>query len=136
MEAIAIHRVAHALYRRGVPVLPRLLDMVIFLVFNTVIHHAAEIGEGTRCGYRGMSVLIHPRAKVGCRVTLGAHVVIGGRSGLEPPRIGDDVYIGANACVLGDVYIGDGAIVGAGAVVLSDVPPGARAAGNPARILP
>jgi serine O-acetyltransferase len=135
MDAIALHQIAHRLRHKGVPAIPRLLDYLIFLLFNSVIHHMTEIGEGTRCGYRGMSVLIHRDATIGRRVMIGAHVVIGGRSGLDPPTIEDDVYIGANACVIGDVHIGAGAIVGAGTVVLNDVPAGATVIGNPGRIL-
>jgi len=136
VDAITIHQIAHRLHRRGVPALPRFLDGLIFLLFNSVIHHATGIGVGTRCGYRGLSVLIHRHSKIGCRVMIGAHVVIGGRSGLDPPIVDDDVYIGANACVIGNVHVGAGAIIGAGAVVLSDVPAGCTAVGNPARVLP
>jgi serine O-acetyltransferase len=50
------------------------------------------------------------------------------------PIIGDDVFIGAGAKVLGAVTVGDGARIGANAVVVSDVPPGATAVGVPARI--
>lgn len=48
-------------------------------------------------------------------------------------RIGNDVWIGANATVVGDVTIGDGAVIGAGAVVVRDIPPYAVAVGVPAR---
>jgi serine O-acetyltransferase len=136
MDAVALHRLAYRLHLANVPVIPRLIDGVIFLLFNSVIHHTTSIGDGTRCGYRGMSVLIHKNAVIGRDVMIGAHVVIGGRSGHRPPIIGDEVYIGANSCVLGGITIGDRAIIGAGSVVLSDIPPDAKAAGNPARILP
>lgn len=53
----------------------------------------------------------------------------------RPVRIGNNVWIGAGARVLGGVSIGDGAIVGAGAVVKQDVPPGSVVAGVPARIV-
>ena len=127
---------AYRTHRWGVPLLPRFLDYLIFLLFNSVIHHTTEIGEETRCGYRGLSVLIHRRARIGCRVMIGPHVVIGGRSGQEPPIVESDVYIGANASIIGNVHIGHGAVVGAGAVVLSSIPAGATAVGNPARVLP
>jgi acetyltransferase-like isoleucine patch superfamily enzyme len=51
---------------------------------------------------------------------------------LLPTRIGRDVWIGANAVILGGVAIGDGAVVAAGAVVSRDVEPGFIVAGNPA----
>lgn len=49
--------------------------------------------------------------------------------------IGNDVWIGVNACVLSGVRIGDGAVVGACSVVTRDVPPYAIVAGNPARLV-
>ena len=52
---------------------------------------------------------------------------------LLPTKIGRDVWIGANAVILGGVTIGNGAVVGAGAVVTNDVAPGAIVAGVPAR---
>jgi acetyltransferase-like isoleucine patch superfamily enzyme len=54
---------------------------------------------------------------------------------LLPTQIGRDVWIGANAVILGGVTIGDGAVVAAGAVVTKDVEAGAIVAGNPARLL-
>jgi carbonic anhydrase/acetyltransferase-like protein (isoleucine patch superfamily) len=54
---------------------------------------------------------------------------------LLPTRIGRDVWIGANAVILGGVTIGDGAVVAAGAVVTKDVEPGAVVAGVPARFV-
>lgn len=50
-------------------------------------------------------------------------------------RIGRGVFIGTRAIILKGVTIGDGAVIGAGAVVTCDVPPGALAAGNPAKVL-
>jgi len=50
-------------------------------------------------------------------------------------RIGNDVWIAANAIILAGVTVGDGAVVGAGAVVTRDVPPMAVVAGVPARII-
>ncbi len=54
---------------------------------------------------------------------------------LLPTKIGRDVWIGANAVILGGVTIGDGAVVAAGAVVTRDVEAGAVVAGVPARLL-
>jgi len=50
-------------------------------------------------------------------------------------RIGNDVFIGANAIVLPGVTVGDGAIIGAGTIVTTDVPPYAIVAGVPAKVL-
>ncbi len=53
----------------------------------------------------------------------------------EPIVVEDDVWIGAQACVLPGVRIGRGAVVGAGSVVTHDVPPLTVAAGNPCRVI-
>lgn len=54
---------------------------------------------------------------------------------LLPTKIGRDVWIGANAVILGGVTIGDGAVVAAGAVVNRDVESGAVVAGVPAKVV-
>lgn len=53
----------------------------------------------------------------------------------ERPWIGNNVDFGANATVIGNVYIGDNAIIAAGSVVVKDVPANAIVAGNPAKII-
>lgn len=59
------------------------------------------------------------------------------KSGFKSERvdIGDNVWIGAKACILPGVTIGEGVIVGAGSVVTKSLPPRVVAAGNPARVL-
>jgi len=58
-----------------------------------------------------------------------------GETESRPIRIGRNVWIGFDCCVLPGVTIGDGAIVGARSVVAEDVPPYTLAAGNPARVI-
>lgn len=50
-------------------------------------------------------------------------------------NIGNDVWIGANVCILAGITIGNGAIIGAGGVVTKDVPPYAIIVGNPGKII-
>lgn len=51
------------------------------------------------------------------------------------PKIGNNVDIGVNVVILGEITIGDNAVIGAGSVVVKDVPKGAVVAGNPAKII-
>lgn len=59
-------------------------------------------------------------------------------SGLEyafPIHVGNNVWIGANVCVLPGVTIGDNSVIGAGSVVTKDIPSGVLAYGNPCRVI-
>jgi acetyltransferase-like isoleucine patch superfamily enzyme len=61
--------------------------------------------------------------------------ILDGGETARPIRIGNNVWIGFDVCVLPGVTIGDGSIVGARSVVTSDVPPYSVAAGNPAQVI-
>ena len=136
MNAIHLYRLARGLHERGVPLLPKALYYANFLIFNSSIPYTAAIGEGSHCAYGGMGVVVHAEAKIGRGVTIGQGITIGGRSrSPQAPEIGDDVYIGAGARVLGPIRVGSGSIIAPNAVVIHDVPPRSIVGGIPARIL-
>jgi serine acetyltransferase len=62
-------------------------------------------------------------------------VTIGTNMDRGVPVIGNDVFIGANATIIGKIRIGDGARIAANTLVLSNVPPGTVAIGVPAKIM-
>jgi serine O-acetyltransferase len=133
---LVIHGLAHALHKKRVPLIPRMLYGVNRILFGLVLPPSVQIGGGTVLGYQGLGVVIHARAVVGRNVSIGTGVTIGGRSGIfEVPRIGDGVEIGSGAKILGPVTIGENAKIGANAVVLIDVPENATAVGIPARVV-
>ncbi|WKB53912.1 serine acetyltransferase [Eleftheria terrae] len=95
---------------------------------------------GVRASFGPGFVLIHPVGVVinssvqgGSNVWLESSVVIGDNRG-GCPRLGNDVFIGSGAKVIGGLQVGDRARIGANAVVLHDVPDGATAVGIPARM--
>lgn len=115
------------------------LRLALELVTHNTIHREAKIGEGFTLLHGG-SVHIHPGSVIGERVTIMHEVTLGTNTNPQrtdngAPVIGDDVFIGAGAKILGPVRIGDGAVIAANSLVLADVPAGATAAGVPARIL-
>ena len=81
------------------------------------------------------SVYIHPCVKLGARVGIMHNVCLGTnmRNGEDAPIIGDDVFIGTGASILGRVRVGDGARIAANSLVVNDVPAGAFAVGVPAK---
>jgi serine O-acetyltransferase len=90
----------------------------------------------------GWGLVISKEARIGANVTLFNGVVIGRKDNVtangrttEYPLIGDDVWVGPHAVIIGGIEIGQGAIVGAGSVVTKNVPAHCVVVGNPARIL-
>jgi serine O-acetyltransferase len=137
MLPMAIFRVAHALHRAHVPVLPRVLCGINRIVFAMVLPASARVGRDVLFGYQGLGVVVHADAVIGDRVVLATGVTIGGTGTQQGvPVIEDDVYIGSGAKLLGPIRIGRGSRIGANAVVLMDVPAGAIAVGVPARVIP
>jgi serine O-acetyltransferase len=137
LHAILLHRLAHAIWKRRIPFLPRYISQVSRFWTGIEIHPGATIGQGFFIDH-GMGVVIGETAEIGDRVMLYQGVTLGGtgkQSGKRHPTLEDDVVIGVGASVLGAITIGKGARVGGGAVVVKDVPPHSTAVGVPARIV-
>lgn len=127
------YRAMRKCYLRGLPLLPRVLHHVIRVVYSCELPMSCRLAEDVFLGHNGLGVVIHGDTRVGAGSRIYQNVTLGGRNGQGGPIIGKDVFIGAGACVLGEISVGDGASVGANAVVLEDVPAGAVVAGVPAR---
>lgn len=123
------------LYLKRIPVLPNLIRKYIRTVYGCDIFYTSEIGMGTRFPHNGTGVVIHSDAKIGENTIIYQNVTIGGLKGQGPPTIGNNVLIGAGACLLGEIKIGDNVQIGANAVVVKDIPSNATAIGVPARII-
>ena len=136
-HAILFHRLAHRLYRAGVPLLPRLISQVARFFTGIEIHPGAEIAGGVFIDH-GMGVVIGETAVVGDDVVMYHQVTLGGTS-MERvkrhPTIGNNVMIGMGAKILGAITIGDHCKIGANAVVNKDVPPNCSVVGVPGRIV-
>ncbi len=137
VHARIFHRMAHTLWKLNLKWLARFLSHMARWFTGIEIHPGATIGRRFFIDH-GMGVVIGETAEIGDDVTLYHGVTLGGTSwkeGKRHPTLGNGVVVGAGAKVLGPIHIGDGAKIGSNAVVVKDVPPGATAAGIPARIL-
>ena len=138
---IAVYRLGHWLHNNRSP-LTLLLKPGYFVASKlsevgtgNKIWLESEIGGGLNIHNFG-GVMVNGTLGENCTLVQGAQIASRGdgrKAGY--PRLGNRVYVGAGAKVLGPVVIGDDARIGANAVVLQDVPPGATAVGVPARIV-
>jgi len=133
VQALLAHRVSHALYVVGVPLLPRWLSYATTAMTGVEIHPAARIGRGLFIDH-GVGVVIGETAEVGDDVTIYQGVTLGGTGfarGKRHPTLGDQVMVGAGAALLGPIVIGERSKIGANSVVIHDVPPNSTVVGNP-----
>jgi serine O-acetyltransferase len=94
-----------------------------------LVHNGLGVVINRQTVFKGYAVVFQ-------NVTIGDRAIGQRVEGKEAPVIGNRVFIGASACLLGHINIGDNVIIGAGAVVTKDVPSGHRALGNPAIYTP
>lgn len=136
-HAILLHRLAHKLYRWGLPLIPRLISQLSRAVTGIEIHPGATIGRRFFIDH-GMGVVIGQTAEIGDDVLLYQGVTLGGtgkEKGKRHPTLGDHVVVGAGAKVLGNIRIGDHVKIGAGSVVVHPVPDHSTVVGIPGRVV-
>ena len=143
LHAIWLHRLAHRLHLKGLPVVPRLISHLGRFLTGIEIHPGAQIGRRFFIDH-GMGVVIGETAEVGDDVTLYQGVTLGInhtqnvsslRGVKRHPTLRNGVTVGVGAGILGAIVIGEGAIIGAGSVVTKDVPPHTTVVGVPGRVV-
>lgn len=135
IEAIAIQRMAHLLYEKKVPLIPRLMTEWAHGRTGIDIHPGAKIGPYFFIDH-GTGVVVGETCDIGARVKLYHAVTLGARSfqkdehgkikkgGKRHPTIEDDVTIYPNSTVLGgDTVIGARSTVGGNVFLIQSVPP-------------
>ena len=144
MWASAVYRICHALVEsmpRGVPywaakALAALPQKLMEILTGICLPRDAEIGGGLYLPSFGAIILA--RGSIGENCTIEQNVTLGiaGRGAERGvPTLGDRVFIGAGAVIVGKVTIGDDAYIFPGSVVTRSVPPRAVVMGYPARIV-
>jgi serine O-acetyltransferase len=127
-QAVVLHRIAHWFKVRKVPVIGPLVARFNQFLTGVDIAPGAVIGPGLRISH-GTGLVIGGYARIGRGALLLHGVTIGsphpGRVE-RMPVIGDGVFIGAGAKVIGDITVGDSVFIGVNAIVARDVPSGSR----------
>ena len=109
------------------------------IIFQWILGY--DIPDRTKIGrqfnvYHGQGLVIGADVIIGDNVVVRQNTTIGNAyPGGGSPIIEDNVDIGANAVLVGDIRIGRNSIIGAGSIVVKDVPPNVIVVGNPARII-
>ncbi|MGF1539424.1 MAG: serine O-acetyltransferase [Pleurocapsa sp.] len=137
LQALFCHRIAHWLYRVGIPFVPRFISHLSRFLTGIEIHPGAQIGKGVFIDH-GMGVVIGETAVVGDYSLIYQGVTLGGtgkETGKRHPTLGENVVIGGGAKVLGNIQIGNNVRIGAGSVVLRDVPSNCTVVGVPGRVV-
>lgn len=141
--AIVVYRFGRWVRGVRIPVVGFLLKLFAFLLFKMIeimtaisLPHSVSIGKGLYVGHFG-PIILHSDVVIGEDFSIGPGVVVGtrGLGSKGAPKIGNNVYIGVGAKVLGDIQLGNNVKVGANAVVVRDVPDGATVVGIPAKII-
>ena len=136
VNAIFFYRIANWLYRHHIPILPKIIQLFIFLCYNCNIPYKVKIGRGTSFSHGGIGVLFNRSVEIGDNCIIGNNCSIVGQTPFyNTPVLKNNVYLAPGCVIQGPVIIGNNVIIGANAVVNKSVPDNAIVAGIPARII-
>jgi len=137
LHAIWSHRLAHALFKRKLYFIARVISQISRFFTGIEIHPGAKIGRKLFIDH-GMGVVIGETCEIGDNVTIYQGVTLGGtgkEKGKRHPTVMDNALIATGAKVLGSITIGENSKIGGGSVVLKDVPPNSTVVGVPGRVV-
>lgn len=130
---VLLYRLKAWCLQNRIPLAPQVADRLAIILFDVNLGNHTQIGGGLYLPHG--NVVVDGIVRVGRNCVIGPWATVGVIDSVAGPRIGDNVFIGTGAKVLGDIAIGDNVRVGANAVVLDDVPANVTVAGVPARVV-
>lgn len=133
LRATTWFRIASWFKQKKIPYFPGALQRGLMKNFGFEIMSGADIGGGLYVAHpAGTTIMVR---HLGVNASIIAAITIGMRNEWVFPHIGDRVFIGAGARVLGNITVGNDVVIGANAVVLQDVPDRATVVGIPGRVV-
>ena len=136
-KALLYYKISHYFYIKKHFLIARYISEKAKRKTGIEIHPGATIGKRLFIDH-GTGVVIGETAIVGNDVTLFHGVTLGGtgkEKGKRHPTIGNNVFIGSGAKVLGNIVVGNNVKIGANAVILTDVPSNVTIVGVPGKIV-
>lgn len=143
--ALLQHRIAVAVYGSSLPGFIKKPVLLLLVIWQKVIEiltgislpYSAKIGPGMYIGHFG-NIIVNGKAVIGsdCNLSQGVTIGVSGRGEKRGvPEIGNRVYIGANAIIVGRILVGDDAVISGNSLVNCDVPPHCTVVGVPAIVV-
>lgn len=135
---IIAYRVAHALAKINVPLIPKLIMTGMKVITGIEINPNAKIGKSFFIDH-GVGTVIGETAIIGDNCTLFHNVTLGGtgkHQGKRHPTLGHNVLVGVGATLLGPITIGDNVKIGADTfVIMKNIPSNCTVVGSPGKIV-
>ena len=101
MNIILLYRVERWLFEQHIPVLPKIVQLLIFLIFNSKITADSKIGKGTYCVCKGISTVLIPGTEIGENCVLGLRFsTVRQFPYKEVPHLKNNVWVGPNVIIL------------------------------------
>ncbi len=139
--AIFQYRIAHFVYRLPLPVFKTIFQFICLLWQKVIeittgisIPASVQIGHSFYIGHFG-GIILNPRTVIGynCNLSQGVTIGVSGQGESRGvPKLGNNVYVGANAVIVGKIFVGDHVLIGACSLVNTNVAANSVMLGVPA----
>jgi serine O-acetyltransferase len=140
--ALFWYRIFNKIYTSKKPLILKKIGLLFYIPIQKTMEiltgislpYSSQIGRSFYIAHFGQ-IIIHPRAIIGnnCNISQGVTIGISGRGGNRGvPIIGNNVYIGANATIVGKIKLGDNVCVGANSLVFKSIEESITVCGVPA----
>ncbi len=136
--AISLHRLTNLIWRLKIPLLPRIISQLTRFLTGVEIHPGAKIGKGFFIDH-GMGVVVGETTEIGENCVLFHNVTLGGTGKHKKkrhPTLGNSVFVGTGATILGPVTIGSNVKIGSNTfIIMHNAPDNCTVVGSPGKIV-
>lgn len=137
INAIKLYKLSNFINKKGFKFISKKIDTLNIIFNKCVLYGCTDIDVGFSLGYGGIGVVVHKDSIIGKNCTISQNVTIGRKKGRNDgvPKIGDNVYIGPNSVIIGNIEIGHNCIIGPCTFLNKSVPSNSIVVGNPGKVV-